>query len=372
MEIKADKSILLKELAIAAKYRKKDGGAYTYFEATEDGLIVKSTNDEVYYTNILPLQVVGEEDLETVHEIIKPGVVAITSKIEEVLRKVPGKTITLKSENEKVSISADGFKANVATIEVDFKEAPSDTSGEAISSPMAFFKNIVQRTGFAYSTSESRPALKGLNIKSVDGTFHAVTTDTHRLAYYSEESTIQFGEITVPAKAFTSILDEFNDDEKLNMVSLKSYVKLSQDERIVYIQLLDGNYPDTTNLVKIDPNSNKITIESKAFLDAIDRALLFAKQDQKKNVSIVQMEQVDEGLRVFSKNSEGEIDTVIAIKSQSAKLEGKLAYQGAFLQDAIRAHGQKEVTLNVIDNNRPMYITSETAGVTQLVLPIRV
>lgn len=370
MEIQANKSILLKELAVAAKYRKKD--EYTYFEATEEGLIVKSTDNQVYYSDLLPLQVVGDEDLETVHEVIKTGVVAITAKIEDVLRKVPGNTISIKVENEIVSISAAGFKANVASKKVDFKDAPKGNEGEAINSPMDFFKTIVQRTGFAYAKSETRPTLKGINIRSHEGTFQAVTTDTHRLAYYSEESTIQFGEITVPAKAFASVLDEFNPEEKLNMVSIGSHVKLAQDERVVYILLLDGKYPDTSPLVQIDPKSNQLTIESKAFLEAIDRAMLFAKQDTKKDVSTVQIEQVDEGLRVFSKNEEGEIDSVIPIKSQTAKLEFKCAYQGGFLQDAIRSHGQKEVTLNLIGNDRPMYITSETPGVIQLVLPIRV
>lgn len=374
MEIKVNKSILLKELAIAAKYRQKDekksGVPYTYFEATAEGLIVKSMDDQVYYSNVLPLEIVGDEDLETVHEVIAPGVVAINSKVEEVLRKVPGKTVTIKAEKSVVSISADGFSANVATSEVDFKAAPTGTEGAAINSPLSFFKNIVQRFGYAYAIGGPRPVLTGINLKSVDGKLQVIVTDSHRLAYLSEESNIQFGEIIVPAKAFASVLDEFNPDEKLNMVSIGSHVKLIQDERVVYILLLDGKYPDVSRLIQIDPKSIEIKVESKVFLDAIDRALLFAKDGTKNNHSIVQIESVENGLRVFSENDEGKIDSIIPVQSSSENIEVNRAYQGPYLQDAIRAFGQKEVTLLIAPTGY-MFIKSDVPGL-QLVLPIKI
>lgn len=372
MKIHVNKELLLKELAVAAKYRGKDDLSFTYLEATEEGLIIKSTDKQVYYTNLLPLQVVGDEDLETVHEVKEVGKAAITSKVEEVLRKAPGTTITINSKDNKIGVKSTDFKASVASLEPDFPSAPTGNEAGEIDSPMAFFENIVKHTGFAYSTSESRPILQGINVKGDGEAFRAVATDSYRLAAYSNPSTINFDEITIPAKAFVSALENFDAAEKLKLVSIGNDVKLVQDERVIYIKLLDGKYPDTSKLTVISDSSVKIKVDSKALVSAIDRALLFSKTEAKKTTKVIQVQQVDNTLQVFSKNEEGAIDTSIQILEQSASFDGSRAFQGGFFLDAIKAHNQKNVVLHIDAPKRPLFVTSEAQGVIQLVLPIQV
>lgn len=376
MKIKANKSILLKELSTAAKYRGggKDsvGSPYISLTASENGLLIQATDNQVYYENTLPLQVVGEEDLEVVHEVLEGGIVALTPKFEEVLRKIPSTQVEITVADTQITFTADGVSAKLTTVECDFPPAPEGTEGEVINSPKSFFNTIVKNTSFAASTVDSRPVLKGINLKGDGTNFIAVATDSHRLARFEQEQTIVFNEVTIPAKQFTSILETFNDEEKVKLVPFGNHVKLIQEERIVYIRLLESNFPDTSRLININHDKvTKIKINAKQLNEAIDRALPFAKND-KKRAPIVQLEITENGVRIFSAAEEGSMDSIVPIIEQhGAGITEKIALNAIFTTDAIKSHNCKEVTVVLEDKAKPVYILGELEGSTQLILPIR-
>lgn len=374
MKIKITKSILLKELAIANKFRGKEGKndtgiPYIELSATADSLKIRATDNQVFYTTSLPLQIIGEEDLETVHEVIEEGVVALTPKFEEVIRRVSSKEVNVTVEGEHIIITAEGVNAKVATTANKFQETPTGTEGPAIDSPKSFYDSFTNKTAFASSDSNSRPALKGLNIKGDGKIFRVEATNSHRLARYEQEQDIEFSEITIPAKKFASVLEVFNDDDKIKLIPLGNYVKLIQEEKEVFIRLLDGKYPDTSGLVNIPESSCRLNVNAKEFVSAIDSAIPFAKDD--KGTLIVQLEISNEGIKIFSVAEDGSIMSNVPVLERKGDFEGKVAVNAKYTIEAIKAHNTEIVTFVIESAAKPLYIQSSEKGNTQLIMPIR-
>lgn len=379
MEISVTKSILLKELAVASKFRGKEvkGGSivgipYIPLSASEDGLTIRSTDNQVYYENILPLQIVGEEDLEEVHVVKEPGQVILTNKFEEVLRKFPSETVNIKVLGEKITLTSEGVKAEVTTLVNEFPAAPTGKEGESINSPKSFFDNIINKTGFASSDSESRQILKGINIKGDGKNFTAIATDSHRLSKYEMEQTIKIDNITIPSKPFASVLETFNDEGKVILLPLENYVKLVQEDKIAYIRLLDGIFPDTTKLVNVGDttSTSHLKINSKELINAIDRAIPFAKND--KGRPIVHLEMIENEIKIFSNAEDGSMTSNISlVESNGIIIPEKIVLNAKYMIDAIKSHNSKEVTLVIESKGKPVYIISEDLSNIQLVLPVK-
>ncbi|MFY0519275.1 DNA polymerase III subunit beta [Lysinibacillus sp. UGB7] len=377
MKIQVTKSILLKELATASKYRGREikggntiGIPFISLSASEEGLKIRATDNQVYYENILPLHIVGEEDLEEVHVVIEAGQVALTQKFDEVLRKFPSEKVEIQVTGEKIILTADNVNAEVSTMDSPFDEAPTGVEGESINSPKTFFDNIITKTVFASSESDSRPLLKGINIKGDGTTFTAIATDSHRLAKYEDAQSIQIDNITIPAKPFASVLETFSDDGKVMLIPLGNYVKLQQEDKNVFIRLLDGNFPDTTKLVNVLDTVSHISINSKELINAIDRAIPFAKND--KGRPVVQLEMFDQGIKIFSSAEDGSMTSNVSInKSNGVVISEKIVLNAKFMIDSIKSHNSKEVTLVIESKGKPVYVLSEDKSNTQLILPIK-
>jgi len=377
MKIIVSKSIILKELAVAGKFRGKEGKGgntegtpYIALSASEEGLTIRSTDVQVYYENVLPLQIVGEEDLEEVHVVHETGQVALTNKFEEVLRKFPSEKVEIKVTGEQIILTADSVDAKVSTVENEFPVAPTGVEGESINSPKSFFYNIINKTGFAAGESDSRPVLKGININGDGKMFTAISTDSHRLAKYEVEQTIKIDNITIPSKPFTSVLETFNDDGKVKLIPLGNYVKLEQEDKKVFILLLDGQFPDTSKLVNVVDTASHLKFNSKELINAIDRAIPFAKND--KGRPVVQLEMIENGIKIFSSAEDGSMTSNLSIiETNGLTIPEKIVLNARFMIDSIKSHNSKEVTLVIESKGKPVYVLSEDKSNTQLVLPIR-
>jgi DNA polymerase III subunit beta len=373
MKVNVNKEIILKELGNAAKFRAKEGINFTFLSTVEKGLSIKSTDGTVYNSDIIPLEVVGEEDLIVAHSIIEPGTALITPIVEDVIRKVPSEQLTLTVSSGKITITAEGFDATVSLSEGDFPNAPQGEVISEISSPFSFFDDLLKYSGVASAVSDSRPVLQGINLKGNGEDFRSVTTDSYRLSSYKVPSSINFNNVTVPTKAFATVLDTMDKDEKIRFMHIGNYVKLVQGDHEVYIKLLDGNYPDVEKICSLPATHKQVRVKTREILTAIDRAMLFAKNDSKKTSKIIRASFENNSMKIFSQNEQGSIDTSIQCISVSEGIPTEVyAYQGGFLTDAIKAHHSDEVILNIGTNAQALFITSDKEGVIQLVLPIKI
>lgn len=377
MKINVTKSILLNELSVAAKFRGREGKGdavvgtpYIALIASVDGLTIKATDKIVYYENVLPLQIVGEEELEEVHVVNESGQVALTKKFEDILRKFPSEKVDIIVTDNKITLSSDSVNAQVSTLDIDFPAEPSGQERESINSPKSFFEHIIHKTGFAAEEKDTRPILKGVNISGDGNTFTVIATDSFRLAKYEVDQTIKIDNITIPARPFADALDSFSDDGKVKLIPLDNYVKLEQEDKKVYILLLDDKYPDTSKLVNISDTASQLKVNSKELINAIDRAIPFAKND--KGRPVVHLEMIENEIKVYSTAEDGSMTSNISIiDSNGIPVTEMIVLNAKFMMEAIKSHNCKDVTLVIESKAKPIYVISEDESNTQLILPIR-
>src|SRR5690606_5679145 len=149
--------------------------------------------------------------------------------------------------------------------------------------PTDILKTFIRQTVFAVSTSETRPVLTGVNWKIENGELLCVATDSHRLAL--RKGIIQIDpssqyNVVIPGKSLNELYKILEDtNEPVQIVITNNQILFKTKHLLFFSRLLDGNYPDTSRLIPTD-SKTEVILNTKDFLQAIDRASLLARENR--------------------------------------------------------------------------------------------
>lgn len=239
------------------------------FELVKNTLTLTGTDNEIFQT--LSVTVKGGEDgriaipgkrlLDTVRALPDTEV---SFTIDTTIRK-----IRLTTRNGEYSIS--GEDAN------EFPIAPTMSKAEEVEFESEVLKRIINRTVFAVSTDELRPAMMGVFFHSKGNELRAVSTDGHRLVRYiytmEKGRTIQ-RDIIVPAKAL-SIVNRTLESAKVRVALAESNIRFAFDTSVITSRLIDETYPNYESVIPTD-NNKVLTLHRENFMAAIRRVSLYA------------------------------------------------------------------------------------------------
>ncbi len=133
--------------------------------------------------------------------------------------------------------------------------------------------------------------------------------------------------------------------------------------------MLEGNYPETSRLIPTESKTD-ITVNTKEFLQAIDRASLLAREGRNNVVKLT----ADEGGEMEVSSNTPEIGKVVEeIQSQSiAGEELKISFSAKYMMDALKALEGTDITISFTGAMRPFVIRPLHDETTlQLILPVR-
>ena len=126
------------------------------------------------------------------------GEIVVSAKhFSELMRKLPGETVTIIKNKEEKTISVKSAKS-------DFQLLLMNEDDEKI-------KELIKKTIFSCSTDEARPLFTGILVEISDGKITFVGTNTHRLAiksmpYASDEDM----SIIIPSRVLSEIARNLN------------------------------------------------------------------------------------------------------------------------------------------------------------------
>ena len=144
---------------------------------------------------------------------------------------------------------------------------------------------MIRQTVFAVSTSETRPILTGVNWKVENDELTCIATDSHRLAMRKAKIENQMNgtyNVVIPGKSLnelSKILDDTND--LIEIVITENQVLFKAKNLLFFSRLLEGNYPDTSRLIPTESKTD-VTVKTKEFLQAIDRASLLQRRTKQR------------------------------------------------------------------------------------------
>lgn len=289
----------------------------------------------------------------------------------DLVKALPDETVDLQVDDGTVSVSCGRTNAHVNSMDGD--EFPRWNEGiYSLGAIMAVepyaLKTALEAVAYAAATDESRPVLTAVLFRFETGKLSLAAADGFRLAMYElQHKSIQPEEpraILVPAETIKRLLqllptegepvEVFVDGDENGSRLVFFRIKGDEEDGVFDIELVsslvEGRFIDYGQIV---PKSHKtrIVTDRKAFETAIRRAQIFARYEAHLVHLYVEPE---EGKIVFSATSaemgehKGEID---------AEIDGErlhVAFNTAFLRDAVSSMPHDDVVLELNDRTRPV------------------
>ena len=168
----------------------------------------------------------------------------------------------------------------------DFPETTKPNKNETIILSGKEYLNIVDKTSFAASRDDLKPALTGVYIDANLNELTAVATDGHKLVKYQKTITSlnkSQQSIIIPTKFLniTKNIFEEKDDVVINIDS--DQILIEQGELSIISRIIKEKFPDFNSVIQTD-NKTKATIKSKDFIDCVRRVSIFSNRTTKQIV----------------------------------------------------------------------------------------
>lgn len=340
--------------------------------ASEDGVSFTGSDSDISIESFIPKE---EGDKELV-EIMQPGSIVLQAKFfSEIVKKLPTDTVEIQVENHLQTVIRSGnSKFNLNGLDADeYPHLPQVQENNVFRIATDLLKAMIRQTVFAVSTSETRPILTGVNWKVDQGELTCIATDSHRLALRKaavETNAEESYNVVIPGKSLnelSKILDDQN--QYVEIVITENQVLFKAKNLLFFSRLLEGNYPDTSRLIPTE-SKTEVSVQTKAFLQAIDRASLLAREGRN---NVVKFATVEDGFIEISSNTPEIGKVVEELKSNSIEGEDlKISFSAKFMMDALKTLEGTEIKISFTGAMRPFIIKPlNDDSILQLILPVR-
>lgn len=340
--------------------------------ASDEGITLTGSDSDISIESFIP----AEENETAVVTIEQTGGVVLNARFfNEIVRKLPASTVEIETTDSFQTMIRAGhaeFSLNGQDAD-EYPHLPQIDDRNAFQLPADLVKTLIRQTVFAVSTSETRPILTGVNWKIENGTLVCTATDSHRLALRKTKADgLPDGtyNVVIPGKSLTElskILDDSSDP--VDIVMTESQVLFRAKNVLFFSRLLEGNYPDTSRLI---PDESKTTVDlnTKEYLQAVDRASLLAREGRN---NVVKMTSIGSGTIEISSNSPeiGKVtEQVNSLSTEGEEL--KISFSAKYMLDALKAIEGTDISIQFTGAMRPFVIRPlHDDSTLQLILPVR-
>lgn len=336
------------------------------FTLKKDGLYLLASDSELTIKTFI--------DKKEIKNIENEGSIVVQSKyIIDIVRKMPSDLINFEVlDGLKIRIYTENNQYNLNCLDYnDYPNIKIDESKTPITLNAKELKSIINETSFAISTQELRPILTGINIRINGDLLECVATDSYRLAKKNVKlSTVTNNQIdiVIPGRNINELEKILTDDEDVIVHVFNNKVLFMYKNIMFQSNLLNGNYPNTSNLIPTD-FSYIIKVGLNEFNAAIDRAALLT---QGKDKNIIKMNLDGDKMVISSSSSElGRVEEKLNIETTNKeKLE--ISFSSKYMLEALKTMKDDEILVLLNSDNKPIIVKSvKDDTLIQLILPIK-
>ena len=306
-------------------------------------------------------------------DVSEKGTMVLPARLfGEIIRKLPDDTVLFQEEKLKVHIACGMSEFDLMGIDPeDFPELPAVEYQNSFSIQEQSLRAMIGQTLFAVSTDESRPIHTGALLVVDEEGLTMVAVDGFRLALRREklESKNNNFEFVVPGASLSEVEKICREtDEAAEVHQGNRHVLFKMGSTILISRRLEGDFLAWRKAI---PRNNpiKITVETRALLQSIDR------------VSLIVSEKLKSPLRCVMKD--GEIDlttkTAVGYAHDCCPTEGdgtglEIGFNNKYMMDALKACPADTVRLELSSPITPCIIVPAEEGESSflyMVLPVR-
>jgi DNA polymerase-3 subunit beta len=287
-----------------------------------------------------------------------------------IIRELPSSEVSIEVDGKNAASirSGQSFFKILGLPEEEFPPLPKFDSAKVVTIRQKDLRDGLKKTSYAISTDETRYVLNGLLFSFKENKLTLVATDGRRLAMVDIE--LEFpksheADIIVPTKAVTELGRLLTEDGEVKVSVGSGQIAFDLNNTLLVSKLIEGNYPNYKQVIPTE-TKERVTLERETFLNSLRRVSLLAS-DKSNSIKLN-----------FSKNN---IDiTANTPEVGEAKESLPVAYKGRdfsiafnpeFLMAPLRALGEDEVFLDLIDEMSPGVLKISTPFL-YVLMPMRI
>lgn len=334
------------------------------FEIKDGNLTISATDLQTSMTTSLTV------------EAKENGRIAIPSRILlDTLKSLPEQPIAFNIDDHTFAIeisAGDGkYKLSGENGE-DFPKIPVVENASSVNLPASVLAEAINKTIFAVSNDELRPAMTGVYCQLSTSSLTFVATDAHKLVRYRRKdakaaSTASF---ILPKKAL-NLLKSALPSEDINVSveynSTSAFFKFSNINLVC--RLIDERYPDYEAVIPQN-NPNKLTIDRQSFLSSLNRVAIYAN----KTTHQVRLKINGSELNISSEDIDFANEAHERLTCQYDGEDIEIGFNARFLIEMLKNLSCEEVMLEMSTPNRAGLLLpqngDENEDVLMLVMPV--
>jgi DNA polymerase III subunit beta len=334
------------------------------FEIKDGNLTISATDLQTSMTTSLTV------------EAKENGRIAIPSRILlDTLKSLPEQPVAFNIDDNTFAIeisAGDGkYKLSGENGE-DFPKIPVVENASSVNLPASVLAEAINKTIFAVSNDELRPAMTGVYCQLSTSSLTFVATDAHKLVRYRRKdakaaSTASF---ILPKKAL-NLLKSALPSEDINVSveynSTSAFFKFSNINLVC--RLIDERYPDYEAVIPQN-NPNKLTIDRQSFLSSLNRVAIYAN----KTTHQVRLKINGSELNISSEDIDFANEAHERLSCQYDGEDIEIGFNARFLIEMLKNLSCEEVMLEMSTPNRAGLLLpqngDENEDVLMLVMPV--
>ena len=332
-------------------------------DASDKKTIFKTTDLEISIQTEIPAS------LETAGRTALPlkTLLDITNELPDVRL-----TIAVDEKNKAVITTDVGEYDLMAKPAEEFPKTPEQKDPTTMSIPGSTLKDVINKTSFAVSRDELKPALTGVLLQVSDSGTVAVSTDGHRLVKYSRSDFKSTGfnrDVIVPKKFLNYLSSHLGDDE-VSLMLAEDHLAAKVGNDVVVTRIVDEKFPNYESVIP-NENNKRLVVEKEVLLGAVRRVSIFSN----KSTHQVALSLSKDDCKITTEDPE---KSSKAQEKIMAKYDGDpitIGYNADYLKDIVSHVGSGEVA---VDLSSPVSAalfsstkTEEQVECIMLLMPIR-
>lgn len=334
------------------------------FEIKDNVLTISATDLQTSMVTSLPIEAKEE------------GRVAMPSKILiETLKTLPDQPVAFSVDNQTLAIeisAGDGkYKLSGENAD-DFPKIPVVDNASSVNIPASVLAEAINKTIFAVSNDELRPAMSGVLVQLGEQSTTFVATDAHKLVRYrrTDVTAEQSASLILPKKALSLLKSALPSEDigiSIEYNSTNAFFKFNNIRLIC--RLVDERYPDYEAVIP-QVNPNKLTLDRHIFLNSLRRVVIFAN----KTTHQVRLKISGSELNISAEDLDFSNEAHERLSCQFEGDDMEIGFNAKFLVEMLTNLDSEEVVLEMSTPNRAGLllpaITAEHEDILMLVMPV--
>jgi DNA polymerase-3 subunit beta len=293
----------------------------------------------------------------------------------DTLKNLPDQpvTFTLDEETYTIEISSSNGRYKLAGENAaDFPRVPVVKGSAPVEMPSSSLARAINKTIFAVSTDELRPAMTGILVQLGEAQVTFVATDGHRLLRYRRQDVGagQTANLIIPRKAFNLLKSSLpNEAAPVRIEFNQSNAFFSFNQMRLVCRLIDERYPDYENVIPVS-NPNKLTINRAELLNSVRRISIYSN----KTTHQVRLRLTGSELVISAEDLDFSNEAKETLVCQYDGEDMEIGFNARFLQEMLSNIDSEDITLELSTPNRAGLLmpaqADENESILMLVMPV--